>query len=410
VYDVGQPVAVPEGGPALEGVLLDYTERRTLESQLTHSQRMEALGRLAGGVAHDFNNLLTAISGYAEILIGRVPEGDRSHRAAREIGRAADRAAELTRQLLSFSRHQTVEPKVLDFNEAVADTLRMLGRLLGEDVDLRLRLGAEVGAVRADPGQLEQVVLNLCVNARDAMPGGGRLTVRTTAETVDAGRVLPAVGLSPGEYAVLEVSDTGTGMPPEVVEHIFEPFFTTKEAGKGTGLGLATVYGVVTQAGGRVQVASALGEGTTFRVLWPRHAAVAGAAEAAAAPGPRRGEGARVLLAEDEDAVRRLAADHLQELGYSVRAVASGQAALASAESEGKWDLLVTDVIMPGMSGPDLGRALRRKWPDLPILFISGHTGDVLLERGAQGPGTAFLQKPFRLADLTRAVEAALGS
>ncbi|MBI5015536.1 MAG: PAS domain-containing protein [Deltaproteobacteria bacterium] len=410
VFDVGRPVTTTGGGLVLEGVLLDYTERRTLEAQLTHSQRMEALGRLAGGVAHDFNNLLTAISGYTEILHRRLPEGDRSHRAVEEIGRAADRAAELTRQLLSFSRRQTVDPKVLDFNEAVTGTLGMLGRLLGEDVELSVDLGPDVGAVRADSAQVEQVILNLCVNARDAMPEGGRLTVRTAVEPAGAAQDAQRGHRTACRSVVLEVSDTGTGIPADVVEHIFEPFFTTKEAGKGTGLGLATVYGVVTQAGGQISVSSAPGRGSCFRVLWPGCDAAAGVPEVVAeVVAALPGGGRQVLLAEDEESVRSLASSFLTEMGYAVCAVESGEAAVAAADGGRGLDVLVTDVVMAGMSGPDLALALRRHKPDLPVIFISGYTGDVLVERGADGPGTAFLQKPFRLTDLSRAVEVALG-
>jgi len=406
VFDVGRAVPGADGGgAALEGVLFDHTERRSLESQLTHSQRMEALGRLAGGVAHDFNNLLTAISGYAEMLAMRLPEGDRSHRAAREILRASDRAADLTRQLLAFSRRQVVEPKVLGLTEAAGQTARMLARLLGEDVEFVLELDPEAGAIRADPGQLEQVLLNLAVNARDAMPEGGRLTLRTYPAVV--GEAGGAGELAPGNYAVLEVEDTGVGMTHEILEHIFEPFFTTKDEGKGTGLGLASVYGIVRQAGGRVEVDSVPGQGSTFRVHWPRWAEVE---DAPGTGGDHRtsGSGEALLLVEDEDAVRDLAAAHLADCGYRVAAYPSAAAALEGLSSGLEVDVLITDVVMPGLGGPELARRVRETRPGLPVILVSGHTGEVVVELGG-GDRCAFLQKPFRLADLEQAVEAALG-
>ncbi|GEM_PF-1886550 len=395
VLDVGRAVE----GPAdrrLEGILFDVTERRTLEAQLTHSQRMEALGRLAGGVAHDFNNLLTAVSGYAEMLGRRVRDDPKGERAAREILKAVDRAAELTRQLLTFSRRQKVEPRVLRLNEALQDLTGMLERLLGEDVRLHLELGVGVGKVRADPGQLEQVVLNLVVNARDAMPQGGDLWVRTL-KGVDEGKAV----------AMIEVEDTGTGIDPAVMDHIFEPFFTTKGEEKGTGLGLATVYGIVSQAGGRIDVDSRPGEGSLFRVLWP--SADACAAESPAEPSETvtAGGGRAVALVEDDPAVRDLAAECLRDLGYRVLAFASGEEAEKGLAGETRLDLLVTDVVMPGMRGPELLSRLRDRWPGVPAVLVSGHAGDQVDDLEMEG--TMFLHKPFRLADLEAAVSRALG-
>ncbi|GAB4257947.1 PAS domain-containing protein [Deferrisoma sp.] len=397
VLDVGRAVDGP-GGRRLEGVLFDVTERRALEAQLTHSQRMEALGRLAGGVAHDFNNLLTAVSGYAEMLARRVRGNEKGERAAREILKAVDRAADLTRQLLTFSRRQKVEPRVLHLNETLRDLAGMLERLLGEDVRLHLELGSGVGTVKADPGQLEQVVLNLAVNARDAMPRGGDLRIRTRAARDADGTPV----------AVIEVEDTGEGIAPEIRDRIFEPFFTTKAEDRGTGLGLATVYGIVTQAGGRVEVESEVGRGSTFRVVWPAASGAAAESAPRAAAEAAAGDGRAVALVEDDPAVRDLAADCLRELGYRVLSFSTGEEAEAGLAREANLDLLVTDVVMPGMRGPELLRRLRRRWPELPAVFVSGHAGDQLAD--LETDRALFLQKPFRLADLEAAVARALGS
>jgi PAS domain S-box-containing protein len=412
VYDVGRGVHGAAGETeALEGVLFDHTERRSLETRLTHGQRMEALGRLAGGVAHDFNNLLTAISGYAEMLAARLPEGDRERRAAREILRASDRAADLTRQLLAFSRRQVMESRVFDLSEAVGATARMLGRLLGDDIELVVDLDPRAGTVRLDPGQLEQVVLNLAVNARDAMPQGGRLTLRTYPAPEPAPGRLPEGGPAgaTGALAVLEVSDTGAGLSPEVLEHIFEPFFTTKAPEKGTGLGLASVYGIVQQAGGRVEVVSEPGAGTTFRAFWPRWAGKPDQEPAREGAGMVRARGETVLLVEDEDAVREAAAEHLASQGYRVLSCASGAEALQRLNAPGPVDVLVSDVVMPGMSGPELVRRARVERPNLPVILVSGHTGEALAGGDLEGPRDAFLPKPFRLVELGRALDKVLG-
>ncbi len=404
VFDIGREVRDAEGRGWIEGVLFDQTERRTLEAQLTHSQRMEALGRLAGGVAHDFNNLLTAISGYAEILVRRSAPDDRAGRAAREILKAVDRAAHLTRQLLTFSRKQVVEPKRVSLNDVLRDLEGMLERVIGEDVRLHFDLADDVGSVRADPGQLEQVVLNLVVNARDAMPTGGELWIRTRR----ASRRAPE-GVEASEYAVIEVEDTGVGIPQEVMEHIFEPFFTTKGQERGTGLGLSTVYGIVRQAGGFVEVESEPGAGAVFRVYWPDLGADAGSSDETNRPAGRGEglfEGLVAALAEDDRWVRELAAEALEALGFRVLAFDSGEAAEAALARQPRVDLLVTDVVMAGIRGPELLRRLRERWPELPAVLISGHVdrGEALLDL----PGTVFLQKPFRMAELERAVERVL--
>ncbi len=405
IHDVGR--CLPgEGGGMLEGILFDRTQSHSLESQLTHSQRMEALGRLAGGVAHDFNNLLTAISGYAEMLTLRLPKEERSQRAATEIVKAADRAADLTRQLLAFSRRQVVEPRVMDLNESVQGVSRMLERLLGEDVRIRIELAAEACPVRADPSQLEQVVLNLVVNARDAMPSGGDLLLRTCLAPPRRGD-----GPSGAHEAsvVLEVTDSGVGMEPELLEHVFEPFYTTKSEGEGSGLGLATVYGIVQQAGGRVEVSSTPGQGSTFRIHWPRWE---GRPESCSPghPGEEAGSRVTLVLVEDDEAVRAVAEEHLSEMGVRVLSYASPHDALEGLEGVGRIDVLVTDVVLPGMGGPALARQFRERWGGLPVVYVSGHTGDAVMDLEAEGPNTAFLQKPFRLHDLERAVKAALRS
>ena len=403
VFDIGREVRDAEGRSWLEGVLFDQTERRTLEAQLTHSQRMEALGRLAGGVAHDFNNLLTAISGYAEILVRRLEQDERGGRAAREILKAVDRAAHLTRQLLTFSRRQVVEPKRVAINDVLRDLAGMLERVIGEDVRLHFDLGDDVGTVRADPGQLEQVVLNLVVNARDAMPTGGELWIRTRRTSKRAPEGERAL-----EYAVIEVEDTGVGIPRDVMEHIFEPFFTTKGQERGTGLGLSTVYGIVRQAGGFIEVESEPGTGAVFRVFWPGGGADT-ASEEVQRPASREGmpfEGLVAVLVEDDRWVRELAAEALDSLGFRVLAFESGEAAEAGLSQQHRMDVLVTDVVMAGIRGPELLRRLRERWPELPAVLISGHVDqrEALLNL----PGTAFLQKPFRMAELERAVERVL--
>ncbi len=403
VFDIGREVRDAEGRGWIEGVLFDQTERRALEAQLTHSQRMEALGRLAGGVAHDFNNLLTAISGYAEILVRRLAQDEKGGRAAKEILKAVDRAAHLTRQLLTFSRRQVVEPKRVSINDVLRDLAGMLERVIGEDVRLHFDLEDGTGTVRADPGQLEQVVLNLVVNARDAMPTGGDLWIRTrrvSRRPPEAEKTL--------EYAVIEVEDTGVGIPQEVMEHIFEPFFTTKGQEHGTGLGLSTVYGIVRQAGGLIEVESEPGAGTVFRVFWPVMGAEA-VFEDVQKPPSREGvpfEGLVAALVEDDRWVRELAAEALDSLGFRVLAFESGEAAEAGLKQESRVDVVVTDVVMAGMRGPELLKRLRERWPGLPAVLISGHVGrgEALLDL----PGTVFLQKPFRMAELERAVERVL--
>jgi len=413
MFDVGSAVwPTPRTGApvALEGILFDYTERRSLEAQLSHSQRLDALGRLAGGVAHDFNNLLTTISGYTELLAARLPGDPRAAKAADEVRRATERAAELTRSLLAFGRRQVVEPKVVELDELVAGADRMLARLVGEDIRFAQHLDAAGAQVRVDPGQVEQVLFHLVVNAREAMPGGGELQVSTCLRTLAVEGPTPNGPIPSGAYVELAVTDTGVGMTPEVVEELFDPFFTTKAQGGRSGLGLPAVYGTVRQAGGHVVVQSKAGEGTTVRVLWPLCRPPREPAPVPdTLPAPSLVEKG-ILLVEDQQAVRELAEEHLTELGYRVYAFADPQAALDSLAELSGIAALVTDLVMPGMSGTQLARTIRSRRPALPVVYISGHAGGALEEIDLTDPRTAFLQKPFRLNALEQALRKVLAT
>lgn len=382
---------------AYVAVIRDITERMNLEEQLRQSQRMEAIGRLAGGVAHDFNNLLTAISGYGNLLLSRLDPSSSLHGYADQILRAAERAALLTRQLLAFSRKQVLEPKLINLNTVVSEMQPMLQRLLGEDIRLAASLAPDLLPVKADPGQIEQVIMNLAVNARDAMPDGGSLTIETANVYLDEAYTRRHAGSQPGQHVMLAVADTGCGISQEVLPHIFEPFFTTKEKGKGTGLGLSTVYGIVKQSGGNIWVYSEVGKGTTFKVYLP---AVAGAEEetpdgaldaSEEAPGNET-----VLVVEDEDSVRSLAQQVLEAHGYTVLTAQSGDDALRVAkEYTGTIHLLLTDVVMPGISGRELADRLCEERPALQALFMSGYTDNAIVHHGVLDPGIAYIQKPF---------------
>jgi PAS domain S-box-containing protein len=389
----------------------DVSERKHLEEQFRQSQKMEAIGRLSGGVAHDFNNLLGVIIGYAEFLEERLEPNDVLRVSADEILKAGRRAASLTRQLLAFSRQQVLDPKVINLNVAVSDIDKLLRRLIGEDIELVTVLEPTLGRVKADQGQLEQVIMNLAVNARDAMPQGGKLNIQTENMVMDEKfvRRYPYPVL-PGPYVCLTVSDTGVGMDAETKARAFEPFFTTKEKGKGTGLGLSTVYGVVKQSGGYIDVHSSPGLGTAFKIYLPRVNEVA-ADDSPAVVSPLSFNGDEtILLAEDETSLRTLTRNTLELCGYKVIEAKDGNEALALSENRTETiDLLVTDVVMPGMGGRDLAQRMVRQRPNLKVLFMSGYTGQTVGVQGPIDPGSAFISKPFTREALTRKIREVIG-
>jgi PAS domain S-box-containing protein len=382
---------------------LDVTDRKQLEEQLRQAQKMEAVGRLAGGIAHDFNNLLMVIQGYADLLLDRLPEGDGLRRNAEQIQMAGQRATALTRQLLAFSRKQMLAPKILNVHSVVSDMETILRRLIGEDVQLETSSPADLWLVKADRSQIEQVIMNLAVNARDALPQGGRLTIETANVELDSSFTYHSVVLSPGKYVMLAVTDNGCGMDAKTQAHIFEPFFTTKEKGKGTGLGLATVYGIVKQSGGYVWVYSEPGRGTSFKIYLPRIEE-----EAYQSVKERRPESKAVLrgsetvlLVEDEDGVRQLAREYLEASGYTVMEAADGRKALEMAETNaGPIHLLMTDVVMPGVSGRELAERIEKLRPGIKVLFMSGYTDQAVVHHGILENDAVLLQKPFTLATL----------
>jgi two-component system, cell cycle sensor histidine kinase and response regulator CckA len=397
-----------EPADVLEAIAEDITERRVLEDQFRQAQKMEAVGRLAGGVAHDFNNLLMVISGYTEVILSKIDSTHPLHEKGRSIQQAADRATTLTRQLLAFSRKQLLELKVVDLNAIVQDMERLLRPLIGENIELVATLAPDAGHTRADAGQLEQVLMNLVVNAKDAMPNGGKLSIRTQRTVVDDSNRWGQTFIRPGNYVVLSVSDTGMGMDKDTQSRIFEPFFTTKEKGKGTGLGLSTVYGIVKQSGGYVMVQSDKGVGTIFNIYLPR---VDAAVDLDTAPVTRVAEGGSetVLLVEDEESVRQLVRETLETRGYHVLEAENGNAGLeVAAGFSGKIDLVITDVVMPGISGRELAQELLKLRPGIKVLYLSGYTEDTFMSEGPMERGTAFLQKPFTLQNLSRKVREVL--
>jgi PAS domain S-box-containing protein len=400
--------------PVMAGIVVnsrDITARRQLEEQFRQSHKMEAIGKLAGGVAHDFNNILTVITGYTELLLQLHPdEHDAERKDLEQIKRAGDRAASLTRQLLAFSRQQILQLRVLNLNDVVADMSKMLRRLIGEDIDLVILLDEELGHVKADPGQIEQVILNLAINARDAMPQGGKLTIETANVNLDEDYARRYVEVEPGPYVMLAVSDTGIGMDEEIQSHLFEPFFTTKEQGKGTGLGLATVHGIVNQSGGRIWVYSEPEQGTTFKIYLPRTDEAIESGDWDQAPAKLLWGSETILLVEDEDMVRELARHILTENGYAVVAARHGEEALQFCKRHGgPIHLLLTDVIMPhGMSGRQLAERLALLRPEMKILYMSGYTDNAIVHHGVLDSGINFLQKPFAMDVLVSKVRQAL--
>jgi PAS domain S-box-containing protein len=408
----GRSIANGKAGGTFEIFMEDVTETRTLELQFRQAQKMEAIGRLAGGIAHDFNNLLMVISGYSEFLLERLGPDPQLRGPAQEISNATQRATSLTRQLLAFSRKQMLAPKVLDLNEVVAENLKMLTRMIGEDIDLVMVPGPGLGAVRADPGQIDQVIMNLAVNARDAMAQGGKLTIETANVTLDENFARTHTPLTAGDYIMLAISDTGVGMDSETQSRIFEPFFTTKGA-KGTGLGLSTVYGIVKQSGGFIFVDTQPQRGTAFRTYFPR---VDGREEAAAAqdslglPRPDHGQ-ETILLVEDETHLRRLARQYLETQGYKILEAEDGAAALQIVDGhQGTIDLLLTDVIMPGMNGRVLATNIAKLLPDIRVLYMSGYTENAIGHEGMLDAGVNLLQKPFSLPALKDRVREVLES
>jgi nitrogen-specific signal transduction histidine kinase/CheY-like chemotaxis protein len=386
----------------------DITERRRLEERLIQAQKMEAVGRLAGGVAHDFNNLLTAILGNSEMLLQQEGAGAGASECVLEIRKAAHRAAALTRQLLAYSRRQVLQPKVVDLNELVEGMRKMLARLIGEDVRVVVRPAPGLRSVRVDPFQIEQVIMNLAVNARDAMPDGGSLVIETQNVVLEHEYCQGFPDLAPGAYVMLAVSDSGCGMGAKVMARLFEPFFTTKETGKGTGLGLATVYGIVRQSGGHISAYSEVGRGSTFKVFLPICEEQRKIQDGIPEPGQDPTGVESVLLVEDEEALRGIAKRILEHSGYRVSVAESAETAMRNLETFGDIDLLVTDVILPGMNGRSLSDTLTRWRPGLKTLYISGHTEDAILHHGVLAEGIAFLQKPFTGQALTRKVREVL--
>jgi two-component system cell cycle sensor histidine kinase/response regulator CckA len=397
-----------DGRPGRLVLAYDITERRMLEEQLRQSQKMEAIGMLAGGIAHDFNNLLTAISGYTELSLRKLKPDDPIRKNLEEVAKAGDRAAMLTHQLLAFSRKQVLQPTVLDLNSVITELEKMLRRLIGDNIILESKPAEDLWLTKADAGQIDQIIMNLAINARDAMPHGGRLAIETRNIELDENYAASHLDVTPGDYVMLAVSDTGVGMSPEVRDKVFDPFFTTKEAGKGTGLGLSTVYGIVQQSGGTIWVYSEPGYGTTFKIFLPR---VVDDEDAIHRTEPKEIPNGTetVLIAEDAEQVRMLTASVLELYGYNVIEASDGEEALRHcSEHGGSIDLLVTDVVMPGMSGTELAQQINRQCPDVKVLYISGYTDDTIVHRGVLEPGTSFLQKPFTAEVLARKVRSVL--
>ena len=384
---------------------------RRSEEELAQARKMEAVGRLAGGVAHDFNNLITVIRGYAELVEESLPAGAPARADMREVKRAADRAADLTAQLLAFSRKQILQPRVVNLNEIVRRMEKMLPHMIGEDLELVMLLQPDAGNVRADQGQIEQVIMNLAANARDAMPRGGTLSFQTANLRADDALLSVHPEIAPGEYVTLTVTDTGTGMGPQTIARIFEPFFTTKELGKGTGLGLATVYGIIKQSGGYIYCASELGKGTSFQIHLPKVLEARSADPNNPSPESENQGGETILLVEDEEALRRYCRAILAGKGYSILEAASGDEALEVVRSTGtNVHLLLADVVMPHLSGPELGRKLRVLQPDVKFLYMTGYSQELASRNGSLGADADLIEKPFDSASLLARVRKALSA
>ena len=401
--------------PEVRGIVFnsrDVTDKRRIEEQFQQSQKVQAIGQLTGGVAHDFNNILTAILGYADLAMKQLPESATPHQQVGEIRKAAERAEGLTRQLLAFSRKQVLKPRVINLVTAIADMEKMLRRLLGEAIEFATIADADVGNVVVDQSQLEQVLLNLTVNARDAMPEGGKLTINAGNITLDAAYAGIRNEVEPGEYVMLAISDTGTGMTEEVRARLFEPFFTTKEQGKGTGLGLATCHGIVKQSGGHISVYSELGTGTTFKVYLPRVMESVTVEARAEAPQPMECGHETVLIVEDEPMLRELGETVLQDLGYRVFCAENGRRALALLDENPDLtiDLLFTDMMMPEMGGRELVEKLRPLSPNTKVIYCSGYTEDAVFRSGGIEAGVFFLQKPYTVAAVAKSVRDALSA
>ncbi|MGL6208369.1 MAG: ATP-binding protein, partial [Paracoccaceae bacterium] len=400
---------VDDGRPGVLAVLQDATALKTLEAQFVQSQKMQAIGQLAGGVAHDFNNLLTAISGHCDLLLLRHEREDPDFADLVQIHQNANRAASLVGQLLAFSRKQTLKPERIDLQEVLSDLAHLLNRLVGERINLRLTHAPDLGAIRADKRQLEQVLMNLVVNARDAMTAGGTIRIETEALTLREELRRDRAVVPPGDYATIRVTDTGIGIPEDRLEKIFEPFFTTKKAGEGTGLGLSTAYGIVKQSGGFIFVDSTLGQGSVFHLYFPIHHAPAELREAPPQRVPiRQGQGV-VLLVEDEAPVRAFACRALRMRGYTVLEAENAEEALETLEDPAlDVDIFVTDVVMPGMDGPSWVKQALETRPNVRVIFVSGYVEDYLSETQARIPNSVFLPKPFSLTDLTATVQGQL--
>jgi len=415
----GQPLTVElSGHPVLdepgnllyfEVIVEDVSHQRGVEQRLQHVQKMEAIGRLAGGIAHDFNNVLGVISGYGEMLLDKLGAEPSLTGLVTHILKATQRGASLTRQLLAFSRQQVLEPQVINVQKHVKGIEALLRRVLGEDVHLTVNAGDSPVHLRVDPTQLEQVIMNLVINARDAMPGGGNLTIEISRAHLDADYCTHVPDTHPGNYACMAITDTGSGMSPEVVSRIFEPFFTTKESGKGTGLGLATAYGIIKQSGGNITAYSEVGHGTTFKVYLPLSEEAASQPETAAQDGPVPTGTETILIVEDEDSLRQVTCEYLKNKGYTVQVASEAESAAAAVEScGGSIDLLLTDVILPGTSGVQLAQRLAAKCPRMRVLYVSGYTSDAIIHHGGHDPDFAFLSKPFSLPALGRKIRSIL--